>query len=358
MIINPYMARSRFIYPKQYAEDRHDIIVLGRLVNDSVRIGVPYNTIDQHIIVLGATGSGKTTTTAVLVSQTARLLKNVKPIIIDWHGEYSRLLDALYINPYSSLQINLVGNISDVMDVFEEVLELTPPQSYTLYKVLKALLDKHSSIEAREFFNKLIDYIDRLDETSSGGREAKYALLRKMSIFDRESARELFSGSFNLKRLISNAVKPVIIDVSCISDPSVRRAYTLTLLKHILNIKRRGANGDKIMLVLEEAHNLMPRSGSRSFLSRYVAEVRKYGIVLVIITQSPSSIIEDAMKNTGTKIIHSIRSSIDLDIVTKVIKLPVSYEKLLPVLDPGEAVFYNPVYKIPLLIRIEKDLIK
>lgn len=62
------------------------------------------------------------------------------------------------------------------------------------------------------------------------------------------------------------------------------------------------------------------------------------------------------MKNTGTKIIHSIRSSIDIDVISKIMKLSHEYEKLLPVLDPGEAIFYNPSYKYPVIIKVEENI--
>ncbi len=351
------MFRTTHVYPEQHVEERHDVINIGKLVNTDTVVGIPYNSLGQHVIILGATGSGKTTTTAVLVSQISRL-EDIRVLVIDWHGEYRRLIKCRYINPYRGLRLIFNNVLADAMDVFEEVLELTPPQSYIMYKTLREIYGgkRENSVDVEEILTSIQSRLEESIEESSGLREAKYALVRKLSLFERESARDLFSGEDSLDEILYTADNPVVLDVSLIREPSVRKAYTLVLLKQLLR-KRGLENKYRVLVVLEEAHNLMPR-GRQSFLSRYVAEVRKYGIVLVIVTQSPSSIIEDAMKNTGTKIIHSIRSAVDLEMVSKLIKLPLEYEKLLPVLEPGEAIFYNPVYKKPLLIRVDKNLIK
>jgi len=316
-------------------------------------VGIPVNALFMHTIILGATGSGKTTTASKIVSEINKLENYINVVIIDWHGEYKHLVkDIKYINPYKDISLNPINEINkssliEILDIFEDVFNLTSPQSYLLYESLKKMLNNknHSLFDLEEI-------IKNYDESSYWIREVKYALLRKITMLNRVDSAKLFNNNgVSLKDLLLEFIKPIVIDVSLIPSIALRKIYSLLLLKSIFNI-HVASRRMKTIVVIEEAHNIFPRNSSNEFLVKYIAESRKFGIGVIAVTQSPSSILEDLMKNTATKIIHSIRSSIDIDIICRITKIPLEYEKLLPVLEPGEAIFYTIGYKYPLIIKI------
>ncbi|MCC6043538.1 MAG: ATP-binding protein, partial [Desulfurococcaceae archaeon] len=82
-------------------------------------------------------------------------------------------------------------------------------------------------------------------------------------------------------------------------------------------------------------------------------EFRKFGVGLVIISQSLTQLVEDASVNTNTKIIHSVKSKQDLEVVEKTLYLDQELLETLPYIEPGEAVYSTPSLKKPVLVKIE-----
>ena len=359
---NQYFIKAKIFYPVQTVSPIDNIIPVGRTIDDNrVLIGIPLANIPHHILVLGATGSGKTTTTSIFIKNLLRAYpKLYKVVVIDWHGEYKNLLDDyIYYNPYSKPLIGLTiekESLDEVIDIIEESLDLTSAQSYILYEVLKNVLKNSNEylLDPSDLINSVKNYY----EESNWQRESKYALLRKIEVILRTSNKGWLIGNSNdeVIKIIHTYTKPLIIDVSRIRNVNTRKVYTLLLLKTLLHLKQINAIKSNILITIEEAHNIFPRGSKHSLIKKFIAEVRKFGIALFVVTQSPSSILEDVMKNTGTKIIHSIRSSIDIDVISKIMKLSYEYEKLLPVLDPGEAIFYSPSYKYPVIIKVGENI--
>ena len=140
---NQYFIKAKIFYPVQTVSPIDNIIPVGRTIDDNrVLIGIPLANIPHHILVLGATGSGKTTTTSIFIKNLLRAYpKLYRVVVIDWHGEYKNLLDDyIYYNPYSKPLIGLTiekESLDEVIDIIEESLDLTSAQSYILYEVLK-----------------------------------------------------------------------------------------------------------------------------------------------------------------------------------------------------------------------------
>ncbi len=331
---------------------------IGRECNENIVIGIKEETLFMHTMVLGATGSGKSTTVATLINNSIEniMQKGLKVLILDWHGEYAKLLKTRYkyIDPYQELQLNplTLSHTRDkleILEIFEEVLELTGPQSYILFEILKNTGEERRQITS---LDQLIEEVENYTGEASWTREVKQALLRKLFTMARDI--NLFSQDkfLNIFKTNSNVC---IIDVSLIKDIIVRKLYVLLFLKFLFDhyVYSRGLRKNpRVLLVIEEIQNVFSKDTSIALVKKFVREVRKFGIGIIAITQSPSSILEDLMINSATKIIHSIRSSQDLELIRKLTKLPQEIEKILPVLDQGEAVLYTVDYKIPILVKI------
>lgn len=349
----PWFIKPVIKYPKQevIANFNSTIIELGRVLKTSYSktIGIPLNHVFEHIFVTGSTGSGKTFTVAKFISRLNEKAQDINIVLLDWHGEYSRLLKKYkYILP-TKYSINLpLDEPLTLVDLLIDVLELSPSQAFILEKILKEYRDKISSIE------ELVDIIENYNDESVWMRESRLALLRKISPLRNYS--RLFEDNIEknfINTLLSWREQVFVIDLSLIQNMLVRKIYASLIIKSISNKIMNMDFNKKLVLVIEEAQNYVSREKPLRIISSLLAEVRKFGLGLVIVSQSPYKLLEDVMINTNTKIIHSIKSSIDLDIVTKVLYLPIEYQRIIPYLNVGEAIFYTRGLKKPLIIKIE-----
>lgn len=276
---------------------------------------------------------------------------NVNVIIIDWHDEYSASIDCgEALSPYR-LPVNVIDprDLYGFVDLLVEVLELSGPQIYVLEKIIKHYGDRISDVES------LVKILENELDESSWIRESRYSILRKLYPLTRPDNRDLFNGSKDLFEECVQGAGTSIIRISEIRDPFVKKIYVALLLKTIFNSRLRNRDEKKTLVVIEEAHNFLNRDKPINTIASMLAEVRKFNIGLIIVSQSPSRLLEDTMINTNTKIIHSIKSSIDLDIISKVLYLPFEYQKIIPYLDAGEAILYTRSLKKPVLIKINSE---
>lgn len=336
-------------------------IELGDVINSILprKACIPINMLTHHTLVLGSTGSGKTHTVSVIINRIIERFNEVKTVIFDWHGEYSYLLKRKRkLVPYD-LPVGITNLIEkdlySFIDILADVLELTNSQIYILEKVLRQLL-RRGGVSLNDIYTVLENFVDE----SGWMRESRLSLLRKMSPLVRTGYSKLFSNSDieDLIHRLNYESLPLVIDVSVIKDPFIRKIYISFVLNMIFDIFVNDKNKKpkyKLLIVLEEAQNILSKNNPVRIVSRMLSEIRKFGVGLIIISQSPSSLIENVMVNTNTKIIHSLKAGADIELVNKSIYLPPEYLRVIPYLEPGEAILYTRGFKKPLIVRIDKE---
>jgi DNA helicase HerA-like ATPase len=237
------------------------------------------------------------------------------------------------------------------LSVLSSIFELTPPQEYILEKVLKQKdLGKFKSISS------LLDTVEILPEESSWFRESKLSLHRKLSVLSRDEYSDLFrvydpTNTYISKLFTSANSCLLIVDVSEISDLSVKRLYASLLVKRVVSYVTR--NSRELLVILEEAQNYLSRQNPVKPICDMLREIRKFSVGLVIVAQSISQLVEDVAANTNTKIIHSVKSKQDLEVIEKSTYLEHSLLSAIPYLGVGEAVYSTISLKKPVLIRAE-----
>uniref|UniRef100_A0A7C2FYT9 ATP-binding protein n=1 Tax=Thermosphaera aggregans TaxID=54254 RepID=A0A7C2FYT9_9CREN len=348
----PFLAaKPRVKYPAQHRVESGDLggdyVVIGWTVNTVPRLEarLPLNLLNRHILIVGATGTGKSYTASKIAWRVS--LKNIPVIILDWHGEYGGLLaEGIRLNPFENpVEFLNPGDPRSDVEVISDVLGLTPPQEYLLWRIIS---EKGSRIEGVESLARALEtYYD----DASWVRETRLSLHRKLKILASNPYSRLFSSNSRLLEEVAGAGKPVIVDLSLIGNVSVRRIYGTMLLARLVH--RNYGLRKRYLILIEEAQNYLGRENPVGFLARMMGEIRKNNIGFCVITQSPSLIVDQVLVNTNTKIIHSVKSNMDLEVVSRSLFLDQDTARILPYMDVGEALLFNPSLKKPVLIRVE-----
>ena len=298
-----------------------------------VYIGV--KDVQGHVSIFGSTGNGKSTTAASIAYRSSRYFD---VIILDWTGEYENVFQDISnvipsteasIDPFKLPEFRQRQDV--LIDSLSLSLGLTPPQEYLLEKVIEEY--KPTSI------HDLVESIENYAGADAWGREVKRGLLRKVNTLKKSIPKEA--------RLLNIGSGINIVRLSEIENISSRRAFALLLLA-LLYLRKKGRN---VLVIIDEAQNLF--QGEARFLEQAFAESRKYGMSIVISTQSPALIPNSILLNSNTKIVHSLKSARDKEIISLSMNLKKEIISQLDKLEPGEALLQSPSISNPIILRIE-----
>ncbi len=169
--------------------------------------------------------------------------------------------------------------------------------------------------------------------------------------------------------LKANAVLE-IEDVGDDSDKAFLMGTVLIRLAEHLRMANRAGPAESPRLrhltVIEEAHRLLRRpdaagagSGSGGAAAHAVemfagllAEIRAYGEGLIIAEQIPERLVADVIKNTAVKITHRLPAADDRDAVGATMNMTQAQNRFLVTLSPGEAAVFADGMDFPLLARM------
>jgi len=327
-------------------------IQLGYNVGTEVAIGIRTKDIFRHLSIFGATGSGKSNT-SVLIARELRK-RGFDVIIFDWHGEYhDSLKEFNYYGEKNYIILNPLGSseksAGEVADMIGDVLELTDPQRYAL----QLAIEQHQNDPDFDIKN-LPDILTEM-ETDFAQKQVIIALVRKLKMLFGGIGGKLISSKngISYKELAKKMKGGNVINLSFISDIRLRKLYAVLLLKFLLEYYMSFRDKTrKVYIVLEEAQNYLRQNNL--IIERALQEIRKFGVGLCIITQSPTTIDEEVLKNTNIKIVHSIKSNTDKRVVVDSMGLPGEAVNLIDKLDVGQAILTAPNLRTFAIVDILK----
>lgn len=347
----------------------------------------------KHFALLGSTGTGKSTATALILHRICQMAPAGHIVMIDPHGEY----EATFAKVGASYGVSNLAMPYWLMN-FEEHCEVLLTTSGAerqtdadiLAKCLLAARQRNRAAEtiARITVDSPIPYVlsdltgiiqtemGKLDKASNS---APYLRLKQKIDEIRSDPRYhfMFSGMLvgdSMKTFIKRIFrlpgdgKPIsVIDVSGV--PSEITSVVVSVLARCVfdyAIWSRGAAQHPVLLVCEEAHRYVPSDRStnngpvRRILERIAKEGRKYGVSLGLITQRPSDLAEGVLSQCGT--IISMRLNNERDQAFVKAAMPEGARGFLdsmPALRNREAIICGEGVSIPFRVAfddLEEDL--
>ena len=318
-----------------YASDGRSSVEIGHVYpTRDIRAGLYVDALlGKHFALLGSTGTGKSTSAALILHRICDHAPEGHVIVIDPHGEYA-----------SAFRSN--GVILDVSNLqmpywlmnFEEHCEILltsrgDQRQLDAEILAKCLLEARQRNRLAEQIGKItvdspIPYLlsdlgviinNEMGKLDKGHNSTPYLRIKNKLDELRGDPRYqfMFSGMLvsdtmaefisKLFRLPSRGRPISIIDVSGIpSDITSTVVAVISRLVFDFAIWSREEKVRPILLVCEEAHRYVPHEGNTDgssasrVLSRIAKEGRKYGISLGLITQRPSDLAEGVLSQCGT----------------------------------------------------------
>jgi len=319
---------------------------------DNKTIGIRSNDIFRHVAIFGATGGGKTNTSALLAGELKK--KGFDVVILDWHGEYHNYLsdfkhyegdDLPVLNPLGSKETKAMN----VADMIGDILDLTEPQRFALQKAIEQYLK--DDVDFKDLPQIIYDHAEELEIQQN----VAIALIRNLNyLFSGIGEKLISKNGLSYKELAERLRGGSIINLRSMgSDIRIRKLYGLLVSEFLIDYFMEYKPKDrKLYLVLEEAQNYLREKNM--IIERALQEVRKFGVGICIVTQSPTTIDLEVLKNTNIKIVHVIKTNTDKRVVADSMGLQAGRERILDKLDVGEALVTAPNIKKEVIVKIKK----
>ena len=351
--VTRYPVPGAMVYPattadlKQvYASDGRSAITIGKVYpTKDIRAGIYVDAmLGKHFALLGSTGTGKSTSAALILHRICEAAPEGHIVMIDPHGEYASafrntgvILDVSNLQmPYwimnfeehCEVLITSTGNDHQVdADILAKCLLKARQKSRLAEHMGKITVDSPIPYLLSDLSNEIQDAMGKLDKSTNS---APYMRIKnKLDEIKADPRYQfMFSGMLvadtmadfiaKIFRMPSNGKPISIIDVSGVpSDITSTVVAVLSRLVFDFAIWGRDERTSPILLVCEEAHRYVPNEKNAdgnsvgTILSRIAKEGRKYGISLGLITQRPSDLAEGVLSQCGT--ILSMRLNNDRD---------------------------------------------
>jgi len=329
-----------------YASDNHANIEIGTVYPTSdVRGALNVDAmLGKHFALLGSTGTGKSTSAALILHRICELAPQGHIVMIDPHGEYSAafktngaLFDVsnlampywlMNFEEHCEVFLSTEGNERQIdADILSKALLAARTKSRVAEGIAKLTVDSPVPYLLSDLTAIIQTEMGKLDKA---GENAPYTRVKTKIEEIKSDPRYtfMFSGMMvadtmagflaRIFRLPGDGKPISIIDVSGV--PSDITSVVVAVLSRMVfdyAIWSRNEPQRPILLVCEEAHRYVPsernahKSSVGKILGRIAKEGRKYGVSLGLITQRPSDLAEGVLSQCGTIIAMRLNNERD-----------------------------------------------
>jgi len=356
-------------------------ITIGKLrsSSNSDTIGFSLKDLAKHMLIVGTPGSGKTTFSVSLLD---RLWKDhhIPFLVIEpAKNEYRALIQSIpdlqvftpgknFISPFifnpfaPPKNVKLETYKSTLKTAFAAAVSMSTPLDKILEESINNCysdfhwLDTYTIDDKGKVFN-ISDFIKCFQQTFDEiGYTGDAQNIGRAGVVRLNSLINLFDNYFSIP-IEDLLEKPTVIELAAIENADQKALMIALLLLSILvyvNSNYSGEGGLKNVILLEEAHVLLdpssnigqgdanPSAIAQNLVKRMLAEIRSYGVGIIIADQSPRKVSTDVVALTDIKMVFRLVESEDKQIIGDSTNMTESQVQRMAKLKPGEAfLFFN-----------------
>lgn len=353
-------------------------ITVGQLRGSSRgdNIGFFLNDLTKHMLIVGSPGSGKTTFSVSLLDRLWKQYHIPFLVIEPAKNEYRALIQSIpdlqvftpgknnispfFFNPFvPPKNVRLESYKSTLKTAFAAAVSMTTPLDKIFEETINNCysdfrwLDHYTSDDKGQIFN-ISDFIKCFQDTFDAiGYSGDARNIGRAGVVRLNSLTNLFDNYFSVP-IEDILQRPTVIELAAIENSDQKALLIALLLLSILSYVNRNYLGQgklKNVVMLEEAHVLLAATGAggqdatpsliaQELVKRMLAEIRSYGVGLVIADQSPRKVTSDVVGLTDIKLAFRIVEKEDKQIIADSTNMSDIQMQRLGRLKPGEAFFF------------------
>lgn len=262
-----------------------------------------------HAFVIGIPGQGKSVTTRKVIRDFEQ--QGLPSLVFDFHGDMAAdppagavVLDVALGLPFSPFEPDVESNRPinstawEIAEIIAYVAKLGEIQRTHVYGALKKVYADTGWVGSTrgDRLPTMPEFATALEEVEKGSA-GKNAAARLLTFTDFGLFREDATGSFELR---TDPPQGWIIDVSHLMEEVQRFAASFILRRVYREMFAWPQDSRmKLAVVLDEAH----RMARDVTLPKLMKEGRKYGVGVIVASQSADDFHKDVLGNAGTKIV-------------------------------------------------------
>ena len=351
------------------------------------------DVVSTHMAIIASTGAGKSYLASVLIEELMQPHNKACVLIIDPHGEYGtidqianfpqfsaeaegkRPAYSAQVRVYKPEQVKVRISSLDMGDMRHLLPEMTEKQQHLLSRALRKVRElKRSTPWGAEDLKAAIRAVSKQkgDEDSEGADDSSTVHALTWRVEQRFVDNFTFDDIQHLD--LPEIFQPGQCTVLPLNEIDERdqQVVVATLLRR-LNKARMDTERGKVhsgesylpypvFVLIEEAHHFAPGGAevvSTSILKQVLAEGRKFGIGVGLISQRPGKLDADVLSQCQTQCIMRIVNEIDQKSVAAAIE-GVGRDLLdnLPALSKGQVIIAGAAVNTPVICRVRQRITK
>ncbi|MCW2695096.1 MAG: putative ATPase [Modestobacter sp.] len=355
-------------------------IQVGELSSSQRRVSIGFNRDDlaKHAFVTGTPGSGKTTFIVGMLDQLWREHGIPFLVIEPAKTEYRALIETIpdlqvftpgknsvspfIMNPFTPPEnVRLESYKSTLKTAFSAAVTMASPLDRIFEEAIANAYSKHrwfdsyttadpgetfGMLDFLAVFRETFERIGYVGEAQNIGRAGQVRLNSLVRLFDNHQ-------TIPIADLMT---RPTVVELAAVENPEEKALIIALLLLNVMSYVNGNLAGDgklKNVLLLEEAHVLLdarergsqhgdadPAAIAKALLRRMLAELRSYGVGLVVADQSPRKVSSDIVALTNIKVGFRLVEAEDKEIFAQSTNMADAQKHRLARLRPGQAMLF------------------
>lgn len=346
-----------------------------------------------HMAILASTGAGKSYLAGVLIEEMLKANNRAAVIVIDPHGEYGTLdqlgthLGVVTESYTPVVQVRQPGEVKmrygalTTADVCHLLPDLSERMRYVLERAVRGA--QRRSWEERGAgdwwtFNQLLGILEGMARDAHGEdgdrRDADTARALRWRLEQALGGTRLFDDA--IQHGLREIVRPGCCTVLQLNEVGDREQQVMVaaLLRRLYDARRATVRQEAagredgalflpypVFVLIEEAHRFAPSEGrevaSTAALKTILAEGRKFGLGVGLISQRPGKLNADVLSQCRTQFLMTIINPLDQQRVAESIESAGrDILRELPALTKGQVVIAGPAVNTPVLAQVRERL--